>query len=314
MLRPRPSAAASKASQCNGCEGARSRAHAVRVLRRSRSRARAGSIRGAGGGGPERQAPRVHLSSGVLALRGGPGRAALVAALLLAALLALTGPAPAWGQAPAQAPAAAPGAPLAPADQALPPPGEGLPADLGPERPVTTPAPLQPGRPDPRSGLAFGLGLPYADVRSERLNVRLKGGKLSQTGVLVHVEGVSDPFRFGYVRQLYRADLPAGTTLEGIALDGLSFDSDQLWVFHGFRPHHSLYAGYGLGWQRRLIRLLDRGVVLDARTESGGLGGVLVDWALGLPFSLQLRAFGDLKPGFIQARAASLQLSFIAAF
>ena len=144
--------------------------------------------------------------------------------------------------------------------------------------------------------------------------MRVKGGKLSQTGVLVHVEGVSDPFRFGYARQLYRADLPAGTTFEGTALDGLSFDSDQLWVFHGLRPHHSLYAGYGLGWQRRLIRLLQGGIVQDSRKESGGLGGVLVDWALGLPFSLQVRAFGDLKPGFIQARTASLQLSFIAAF
>ena len=38
-------------------------------------------------------------------------------------------------------------------------------------------------------------------------------------------------------------------------------DSDQFWGFHGWRPHHSLYLGYGLGWQRRQIRLQRGGTV-----------------------------------------------------
>jgi hypothetical protein len=208
-------------------------------------------------------------------------------------------------QGPGAAPLAVPG-PVAP--------GEGLPADLGPEQPVPTPAPLQPGRSEPGSGLQFGLGLPVVDLRSEALGVHLQGGKPSQTGVLLQVEALWDPFRAGYARQLYRTELPAGTTLDGMAVDALSFDSDQFWAFHGFRPYHSLYLGYGLGLQRRQVRVLAAGLPVRTLNEATLQGGLLADWAVGPPFSLELRLFGDVRGRFLRERAAALQLAFTAAF
>jgi hypothetical protein len=235
--------------------------------------------------------------------------------LLLALLLAGVA-APVWAQ--GGSPAAAPSVPPAePAPESLPAPG--LPADLGPERPVPTPPPLRPGYPDPRHGLQFGLGLPAvelrsAELRSEQMDTRVRGGKLSQTGVLVHVEYVSDPLRFGYARLLYRSPLPQDTTLDGTAVDRISLDGNQLWGWQGLRPHHSLWLGYGLGAQTRQVRVFSGDARVSSRTESSLLAGLLADWALGPPFSLQLRAFGDLQAGFVEVRAASLQLAFIAAF
>ncbi|HKI97363.1 MAG TPA: hypothetical protein VKB51_02700 [bacterium] len=237
--------------------------------------------------------------------------AASALGVLLAALVMAAGARPVRAQSTAQPgveqPAVPAAAPVAPAPVPLP-------ADLGPEVPVPTPTPLLPGQPDPRRGLQFGLGLPVVDLHSEKLGVHLRGGKPSQTGVMLQVDAVRDPFRLGYVRQLYRTDLPAGTTLDGQAVDALSVDSDQLWAFHGFRLWHSLYLAYGLGWQRRQIRLLEAGVAVRGLSESGFVGGLQADWAVALPFSLQLRLFGDLRPGLVELRVATLQLAFIAAF
>jgi hypothetical protein len=186
-----------------------------------------------------------------------------------------------------------------------------LPAELGPERPLLTPEPLRPDSPDARSGLQFGVGLPVVDLRSEALGVHLRGG----SGALLHVEWVWDTLRLGYARQIYRADLPAGTLLGVTPVDQLAADSDQLWLFHGFRPLRRVFLGYGVGWQRRQLRLLDAAVQVDARTESGWLAGVMVDMALGLPFTVQLRAFGDVGgEGLLKMRSASAQLAFVAAF
>lgn len=233
---------------------------------------------------------------------GGRGGGAALLALrlaLLALLLSAAGPAR----------AAEPAAPAPAVPTPLP-----LPADLGPERPVPTPTPLGPQRIDPREGLHFGLGFPYMDIRSDALDVRVKGGKPFSSGVLLHVEGVWGAWRAGYARQLVRFALPPGTALDGTTVSTLAIDANQVWGFHGFRPHHSLYLGYGLGWQHRLLRLRDQGTLVDTRPDSSFLAGLMADWDVALPFALQLRLFEDLGEGLVQARGASLQLAFTVEF
>jgi hypothetical protein len=240
--------------------------------------------------------------------------AAVLAAVVLAALAAAAPRAFAQGSAPPAGAAESPAPPPAAPPAGGVPAEEGLPAELGPERPVPTPEPLQPGRADPRHGLQIGLGLPVVDLRSEALALHLRGGKPSQTGVLMQVDWVSDPYRAGYARQLYRTGLPEGTALDGTAVDALSFDADQLWGFLGFRPAHSLYLGAGLGWQRRVIRLLAGAAQVSLVREQNPLAGLLADWSVGLPFSLQLRVCEDLRPGLLRVQTASLQLALTAAF
>lgn len=226
---------------------------------------------------------------------------ALVLAVLAGCTLVLAAGPPARAQEP---PTPTPASPLHPE----------LDADMGPERPVELPPSLTAAQVDPRMGIHFGLGLPVMDVRSETLDVRVKGGAPAERGVLLHVEAVLHAFRVGYARQLFRADLPPETVLEGTAVDGLAIDSHQLWAFHGWRVHHSVYLGYGLGWQRRRIRVLSGETAARARSGSAFMAGLVADWAFRLPFALQLRAFEDLSDGFVVARGASLQLAYTVGF
>jgi hypothetical protein len=167
---------------------------------------------------------------------------------------------------------------------------------------------------DPGWGLHFGLGLPVLEVRSDGLDVRLEGGKPASQGALAHVEAVWGAWRAGYARQWYRRDLPAGTVFEGAAAERLAFDSDQVWGFHGVRPAYGLYLGYGLGWQRRRVRVLGAAQPAQDRLGSSFMAGLMVDWAVGLPFVLQLRLFQDLSADVVEVRGASLQLSYIVPF
>ena len=195
------------------------------------------------------------------------------------------------------------------AQELLPAPG-----DIAPDTPLETPAPLQPWRIDPLRGVQFGLGLPYLEVKSEPLGVELRGGKTASTGVIINLDAVLDDFRIGYARQLYRRELPAGTQVAGKDADLLSFDGDQIWGFHGVRVRRDLYLGYGLAWQHRRIRVLQGERTLLERTESSFAAGLMADYALALPFSLQVRAFADIGSGFIEQRGAALLLTFMAGF
>lgn len=251
-----------------------------------------------------------------------PGQAAarLGALLLALVLLALVlRPPAAWaqtnpGDTTAAEPAPTPTPGLMPTDTGSPgltPTGTKLSQSASVEKAAQRSAPKS-SLPIP--GLQIGLGLPAVEVRAPALDVRLNAGAPSQTGAMLQVAWVGEYFRFGYARQLYRNALPNGTTLDGQAVDALAFDSDQFWSFVGWRPFSPLYLGLGAGWQRRLIRVLSGGTVQQYLDESRFLQGLMLDWALGPPFSLQLRLFRDWRPGFLQVRAASLQLAITAPF
>jgi hypothetical protein len=160
----------------------------------------------------------------------------------------------------------------------------------------------------------FGLGFPYLEVESRYLDEPIQGGAPASRGVYITVQAALESFRLGYVRHLFRAPLPEGATFAGAAASELAFDSDQLWAFHGVRPLSSLYLGYGLGWQYRQVRVRRDGLTLLRRSEQGWLSGLMADWAVGLPFSLQLRLFQHLEGDLIRERGATLQLSYLAGY
>lgn len=166
----------------------------------------------------------------------------------------------------------------------------------------------------PIPGLEMSVGLTVVDLRANGLGVHLKGGTPSQTGALFQVDWVGRYLRLGYARQLYRNALPVGTTLDGQTADAISYDSDQFWSFAGLRPFERLYLGVGLGWERRFVRVLQGSTALRNAAESRFMDGLLADLTLSPPFSLQLRVFQDLRPGFVKVRVGTLQLAFTAAY
>lgn len=188
-----------------------------------------------------------------------------------------------------------------------------------PAAPQTVP-PAGVGEPSPpavpASGweVRFGLGFPSVTVESDSLNRRLEGGKVAESGVVMNLDLLLESIRIGYVRQLYRKTLSEDVRFEGASAETLSFDSDQVWIFHGLRALDALYLGYGLGWQRRTVRVRSGGMILVEKSESGFMGGLVAEWAFSLPFSLNLRIFSDLNGGFIEQRGAALQFNYQAEF
>lgn len=210
-------------------------------------------------------------------------RAALAAALLLAALWA--------GMGRAQA-------------QDFVPPGVDRLA-----RPADTQGSLQ--TIDLTRGLRFGLGIQQVQVQSAALDTDLEGKPPFADGVLLSLDAILGDFRVGYARRIYRRDLPADTTLDGQVVDFLAFESDQLWVFHGFSPWRTLYLGYGAGVMSRRYTFLpadDGDPVQD--TEALAVGGLMADYAIAPPFTLQLRLTADGGGKLARVWAATLSLAY----
>lgn len=167
---------------------------------------------------------------------------------------------------------------------------------------------------DPARGIRFGLGFPFLEVTSDSLNQDVAGGKFGDTGLMLNLEVLLGSFQVGYVRQIYRKSLDADVTFNASGVDTLAFDADQVWGFHVFRAGGSLTLGYGLGLQRRAVRLLLNDVAIFEKAESGALAGLMAEWAFAPPFSLNLRLFQDLSGDILRQRGVSLQLNYGAGF
>ncbi|MEE8436347.1 MAG: hypothetical protein V3S64_16290, partial [bacterium] len=179
-----------------------------------------------------------------------------------------------------------------------------------PDPPVEAPGSLGGADADPGRGIRFGLGFPMLEVSSDSLNQDIAGGKFSDTGLMLNLEVMLGAFQLGYVRQLYRKSLDADVTYNGSQADTLAFDADQVWGFHVFRAGGSLTFAYGLGLQRRAVRVLLNDVTIFEEAETGLLAGLTADWTFAPPFSLQLRLFQDLSGDTLRQRGVSLQLNY----
>lgn len=199
---------------------------------------------------------------------------------------------------------------------------EELPATVAPARAVELPESLGPEGIDPTWAFQFGWGLHNLTVDAPELGVELQPRSVTKDGVSVSLDLLLGPFRVGYVRQFFRREPSEEILLEGDRVTLLGYESDQLWVFHGFRPVRRFYLGYGLGWQRREITVRRETVTETgteaaptlAFTESLAMAAVMVDWLFAPPFSLQVRSVREESGKFFQAAGETLLLAYVVPF
>lgn len=161
-----------------------------------------------------------------------------------------------------------------------------------------------------RRGIQFGAGTHGITVKSEPLQTVLQRDSSFSDGAGLHVDWLLDSVRLSYVRQIYRPEIPDGLSYENQTLSRLSFDSDQLWAFHGFRPWYPLYLGYGFGFQRREITLTTTAGEKIEFSESLAMAGLVMDFAFAPPASIQIRFVWEDDGGFLQATGYYLFLSY----
>ncbi len=200
-----------------------------------------------------------------------------------------------------------------------------IPATVPPARALAIPAALGPGRVDPAWGFQFGWGLHHLTVEAPGLNEEFQPRSFTKDGTSLTLDFVLGGFRLGYIRQYFRREPARGILFEGAWVTLVGFESDQFWAYHGFRPWRLLYLGYGLGWQRREISVkretvLASGATVSAPTigitESVAMGGLMLDWAFALPFSLQVRTVREEGGAgrFLRVSGETLILAYVAPF
>jgi len=186
-------------------------------------------------------------------------------------------------------------------------------AQTSADRPLATPPALQPGRPDPERGVQIDLGVHSLRLRADEPDVDIPPGPAFSDGALLGVELVRPTWRVAYARRLYRHELPDGAVFNGTAVDFLSMESDQAWGFYGIRPLRTLYLGAGLGVAHRRLRFSAPGsstATAETAQETRTLVGLMADWAVFLPFSLQLRSERDTGDGLVNLDVTTFALSF----
>ena len=189
----------------------------------------------------------------------------------------------------------------------------------GDASPLRVPEVLQGTPLDPRSGFQFGLGIHRFSVEAEAPALLLEPGSPFSDGASLALEWVIGGFRLGYTRQIYRREVPAGTTFgdckfANCDVNLLGFDADQFWVFHGFRPWLPLYFGYGVGWQWREIFFRHPSNEKTVRKEELTMGGLMIDYAFAPPFGLQLRGVREKSGKVLNAGGATIFLSYLVPF
>ena len=164
---------------------------------------------------------------------------------------------------------------------------------------------------DPTWGFRFGIGVQYISINSSRLQLSLPEGSPFSDGALIVLEAVLRTTRLAFARQVYRHLLPPGTALDGAALNFMSFESDQFWIFQGLNPVPNLYLGAGLGWEsRRYNFLLEGGGTPMRRDEAVLKAGLLVDYTFAIPFSLQVRSTMEEPGRLVQVTGTTLSLAY----
>jgi len=165
-------------------------------------------------------------------------------------------------------------------------------------------------------GIQIALGAPFLTVQSDRLTDDLGAGTLFSRGAQVGVARVWRHFRLVYERLVYRVELPEEIAYSDAKGNFLAIEADQLWLFHGGRPTESLYLGYGLGVQRRQLRLLDcpptGACATSADTsETVGMAGLLAEWSFRRPFSLQLGLVREAEGKLVTLSGYVVRLAYL---
>jgi hypothetical protein len=235
-----------------------------------------------------------------------------LAALLIAGRVYAQGyPAPLTPQIPPAAPANPPGERK---------PVERIPADIGGDRPRQVPEALREGRILPDQGVEVGVGANFVNITSSRLHVSQGPRDFLTDGALLSADVIFQNWRLEYSKLLLRRQLPSGTTFRGSSVDFLGVDVDQFWAFYGWRPVHWAYFGAGLGYEYRLLRLSNSRIAVLQQTsvatltENLGVAGLIADWAVSPPITLQFRAFQEEGGRTVTLGGTAVQLGYIVPF
>lgn len=228
----------------------------------------------------------------------GPLKAGLqVSPLVVALAILLAFPLAAWGEEPSGGPSA-------------------MEAFI---KPVGNPSSLEEGTRVHTSGFqfsvgAFGYAVNFKDVTYTSSGLHVKRQTPFSNGASLSLNWLMDSFQLGFTRQVFRHSPPAATFYSGAELSLVSFTSDEIWAYHGFRPWLELYLGYGLGYARREIILYHSNGGLTGLTESVPLGMLLADWSFSVPFSLRLKVHKEGDENRLKIMGTSLHLAYLIPF
>lgn len=171
----------------------------------------------------------------------------------------------------------------------------------------------------PFPGIQLLLGFHQFSVHSDELDQTLGPGGIFSTGATFGLDWVGEYFRFGYLRQVYRKDLPFTTKSKyrGTEVSFLGYEADQLWGHAGIRPVRDLFLGVGLGLQRRRIEISVRNSATGEEfeiEETVVSADAIVEYTLALPFLIQLRYVRDFPGPFLEVEGTTVFLAYIVPF
>jgi hypothetical protein len=173
---------------------------------------------------------------------------------------------------------------------------------------------LSEGRIQPDSGVEVSAGALSMSVESHRIQFKQGPRDLLSDGAILAADLVLRDWRFSYSKILLRRPLEAGAQYLGVSVDFLGVDVDQFWGYYGFRPFHPLYVGAGLAYEYRLTRLSAAGATVVTVTENLGAAGLIVDWAISPPITLQLRVMQEDGGHLVTISVTTYQLGYIVPF
>jgi len=199
--------------------------------------------------------------------------------------------------------------PLAQAYPAGPPilPGSRQPGD---------PTPIPPGLPPvvyPFPSLQILIGSDFLDARSDDPELEAHAGTPFSTGAVFGLDFTGETWRLGYMRRVYRHSLGPGTKFRGRESDFVAIDTDALWAHGGVRPWRPVYAGVGLGLQRRRMEFIaaDGGAAGNpVLLETVAAGEALLEYAFALPFAVQARYARDLGSPRIEMNGWTILIAY----
>ncbi len=169
----------------------------------------------------------------------------------------------------------------------------------------------------PFPGIQLLLGFHQFSVHSDELDQTLGPGGIFSTGATFGLDWVGEYVRFGYLRQVYRKDLPFSTRHRGRDASFLGYEADQLWGHAGIRPVRDLFLGLGLGVQRRRIEISvrDSGTGAEFEIEETVVSAdAIAEYTLALPFLIQLRYVRDFPGAFVEVEGTTVFLAYIVPF
>jgi hypothetical protein len=192
------------------------------------------------------------------------------------------------------------------------------------DRPLAPPDVLRDDRVNLDSGVQIGLGPHAVALHFPKLKLDDAPTLDVSEGVVISGDVLFRNLRVGYSRQFYRRALPVGSTYNGQPVNFLSVDGDQILATVGWRPAFNLFLGAMGGAEYRLIRLKEdstdpvtkQKVSANAftKTETTGLAGVMAEWQVATPFSIQARILRETPGRLIRLDSTIFQLSYLIPF